>query len=58
MPLEIQARVSGSRLVMMRVVKRSGLEIQVLVMSAHRGHLMPQNGVTLKGTVARVMTLV
>lgn len=48
MPLEIQVRVSGSQLVM-RVVKRSGLEIQVLVTSASRRHLMPENGITVRG---------
>lgn len=41
---------------MIRVVKRSGLEIQVLVTSAFRRHLMPRNGRTLKGNVDRVMT--
>lgn len=54
MPLEIQVRVSGSWLVMMRVAKRSELETQVLVTSANRRHLMPQSGITLKGNVDRV----
>jgi hypothetical protein len=56
MPLEIQVRVSGNQLMMMGVVTRSGLKIQVLVTSAFRRHLMPRNGITLKGDVDRVMT--